>query len=304
MKRILIGKILIYRFEDHFYLYGQIGFLFRLGTIDSYSKVKEYGDKICGLLDKYYTDKEFKLQRALLTKGFYFGKRQHNHTFCVWSHSDARDRNENWRTVFNNEERDDVIKELLEDKREIDTIIDTSTIKNWRRYFVNDFEIMNDSSTGLIRKLSDDDIRILRTTSIGGAQSELRSLAFYFQYIKPEEVEVEPFKTKDYFPVSSQKELPAVFLNNWYFNQNRYFLDIRFFKTEFELRMGIRDQDKNVRSFDRDLLLVLETHGFKEQPDRFQDNSLFKYLATEEETNNILRGLLQEFSEIKKEVFV
>lgn len=105
----------IYKAEKHHYFYGQIKFLLDISN-DDISEFKSLYNKVSPLFSQeILNDKEYLLQRALLTFGNYFIDKSNNKvSFCKNSYGTVRERNENWRQIFNNHEKKSLIQSLIE----------------------------------------------------------------------------------------------------------------------------------------------------------------------------------------------
>lgn len=105
----------IYKAEKHNYFYGQIKFLLDISNNDI-SEFKSLYNKIAPLFSsEILNDKEYILQRGLLTFGNYFVDKSNNKmSFCKNSYGTVRERNENWRQIFNNPEKKSLIQSLIE----------------------------------------------------------------------------------------------------------------------------------------------------------------------------------------------
>lgn len=292
----------IYKLEDHFYLYGQVNFIFLMSTnsdksID-FKQAQIIGDKLCSAIDKYVEDKNFVFQRALLTKGFYFGQRSKNYTLCLWDHNTVRDRNENWRTVFNDEEKREYLKELLKDSNPYGEIIELSTVSDWRKRLLDQPRIFEYATEGLIRKVSYNNIRILKTTSIGGRQGELLSLWLYFKYFENANIsKYYPFTNIGYFTAIGQNEIPCAYIDKWSFDEDsNYSIDI-FFHSHSNI-FCLRFFNRNSRSIHKSICDVLVDYGFvKGTDDEFPG---YYYMIQEEDVIKKTIDLLNNFKGLIK----
>ncbi len=133
--------------ENHFYLYGQIGFLLDLAKVDDgkydLKLFEDYYGKIESLLELIEKEKsnEHLLQRYLLAK---YDEEQILQKFGDWrqrsriysnTHANNRERNENWRNLFKNQK----LKEILDDFCGIATGNDNEVRINEARAIINDY---------------------------------------------------------------------------------------------------------------------------------------------------------------------
>ncbi|MCD9854515.1 DUF262 domain-containing protein [Epilithonimonas sp. JDS] len=102
--------------EKHPYFYGQINFILKVSekVIDAFITVFE---KLDPLFEREILNhKSFILQRSLLTKGNYFVSKSNNkESFIKNTFGTVRDRDENWRQVFNNANKVQILKSLIFD---------------------------------------------------------------------------------------------------------------------------------------------------------------------------------------------
>lgn len=143
--------------ENFPYFDGQIGFILELSKDENSHYIKEnfikYYQKLKLIFEKLKNNSEFLFERALLTQGNYLVSKGRNYTFCNYNES-IRDKLENWRKVFNDENKRIILKNLLDNIKdesidnieklefELKIIIDTYLHKNyenpedWRYFFI------------------------------------------------------------------------------------------------------------------------------------------------------------------------
>lgn len=135
------------KYEDHEYFYGQIGFLIELSE-GRHDRFRFYAEKA----GRYFSaevlkDSEHKLKRALLCINDYLiDKKDGRFSFCMSGTSNSRERDENWREVFNDttvhqdekRNRRTMLKMLLDDTRSLEEIIadGRKSVTDWRRHFI------------------------------------------------------------------------------------------------------------------------------------------------------------------------
>ena len=129
--------------EKHWYLGSNLTFLIDFAENDV-EKFKEYYKKFDEIFKE---DREnFFFQRALLAKGDYLPERKDSgyFTFCNFNAS-AREKDDNWRSVFFDKEKNENLKELLDDDRDLKQIIEDFNDKNyWGYYFIKYPEILKE----------------------------------------------------------------------------------------------------------------------------------------------------------------
>lgn len=150
--------------EQHQYLGSNLTFLIDFAENDV-EKFKEYYKKFDEIFKE---DKEnFLFQRALLAKGNYLvgcghGQYGEYFSFCNFNNN-PRDKDDNWRSVFFNKEKGQILKELFEDKRNLEKIIDDFNIIDWRYYFIKYPQILKYCINFFIQK-NGEMIRVLTKT--------------------------------------------------------------------------------------------------------------------------------------------
>lgn len=131
--------------EKHWYLGSNLTFLIDFAENDV-EKFKEYYKKFDEIFKE---DREnFFFQRALLTKGDYLPERGNSSyfTFCNFNNN-SRSKDDNWRDVFFDKEKNQILKKLLDDERNLEQIIEDFDDKSyWGYYFVKYPEILKECS--------------------------------------------------------------------------------------------------------------------------------------------------------------
>ena len=134
--------------EQHQYLGSNLTFLIDFAENDV-KRFKEYYEKFNKIFKE---DKEsFLFQRALLTKGDYLPGRGNSSyfTFCKFKDggksSGNRNKDDNWRSVFFDNEKSKFLKELLDDDKSLQDIIkEFDDKKYWGYYFIKYPEILKE----------------------------------------------------------------------------------------------------------------------------------------------------------------
>ena len=134
--------------EKHLYLGSNLTFLIDFAEND----VKEFERYYKKFNKIFEEDKEsFLFQRALLTKGDYLPERGNSSyfTFCKFKDEDKssgnRNKDDNWRSVFFDDEKNKFLKELLDDDKSLQDIIEEFDDKKyWGYYFIKYPEILKE----------------------------------------------------------------------------------------------------------------------------------------------------------------
>ena len=151
--------------EQHQYLGSNLTFLIDFAK-DDVEKFKEYYKKFD---DIFKEDKEsFLFQRVLLTKGDYLVESGYDDGgeyfgFCNFNNDSSRDKDDNWRSLFFDKKKSQILKELLKDKRNLEKIIDDFDKTDWRYYFIKYPQILKYCGKFFIQK-NGEMIRVLTKT--------------------------------------------------------------------------------------------------------------------------------------------
>ena len=131
--------------EKHWYLGSNLTFLIDFAENDV-EKFKEYYKKFDEIFKEDRED--FLFQRALLAKGDYLVERGYGYcgeyfSFCNFN-DNPRDKDDNWRSVFFDKEKSQIVKGLLDDSRSLEYIIDSYIYDedDWSYFFIKYPEIL------------------------------------------------------------------------------------------------------------------------------------------------------------------
>ncbi len=164
--------------ESHPYLNGHVGFLIEMADADL-NKFRQYYQRFNDIFEE---DREnFSFQRALLAKGDYLVGEispYRNRSFCSFETS-QRNKNDNWKQVFHNKDKRAILKELLDDDRELDVISGGANIADWRNGFVKYPKVLQYCKQYQIRMSSENDILILSKERIYGEHAEYYTYSLY-----------------------------------------------------------------------------------------------------------------------------
>jgi hypothetical protein len=210
--------------ENHAYFYGQISFIIDLaknqkGEYDL-AKFNQLFNRLGRLFEESNFNIEFIIQRALLCIGGANASWMKNLSYDRYSfyssiRTTARQRDENWRYLFNHIEKRKVLLKLVDkcdcSKTELLKIIEEgkSTINDWRNFFISGPVFIEKCNQRLILwTLEGDSIFLLGESRLSHYHRELRSYALYCALYK-EELKEEP----QYEPVKNASENPYVLIS-------------------------------------------------------------------------------------------
>ena len=230
----------IYRLEKHNYFYGQIGFILKLsedeeGQYDLDNFINK--GKVLEKLFEKDTD-EFLLQRALLTKGDYLLRVGSNYSFCKTETDSLRNRNENWRKVFNSDKGlkflNSLILDLLNKEGEgiytkLSDIIRNHkfTHDQWEYYFIESPKPLGRCKIFEIRWNNNDDVRLLQSKTVIGYHLELRTI-YLKSYLHSKLSDLNPFSKIEFLWDKTADGHPGISLVNCVIDDKIYQLDIRY----------------------------------------------------------------------------
>ena len=197
--------------EKHWYLGSNLTFLIDFAKNDV-EKFEEYYKKFDEIFKK---DREnFLFQRALLAKGYYLVERGYGYSgeyfsFCNFNNN-PRDKDDNWRSLFFNKEKSQILKELLEDESNLEKITDDFDKTDWRYYFIKYPQILKYCEKFFIQK-NGEMIRVLTKSLSSSHQAEYYSYALYIKLREDLKLSKEKINYQD---VTSSAENPYISISN------------------------------------------------------------------------------------------
>lgn len=196
--------------EKHQYLGSNLTFIMEFAEYD----VEKF-DKYYKKFDEIFKKDGFLFQRALLAKGDYLASRGHGYggeylSFCNFNES-AREKDDNWRSVFYDKEKSKILKDLLDDDRNLGQIIDDFDDKNcWRYYFIKYPQILKYCRNFFIQK-NGEMIRVLTKSLSSSKQVEYYSYALYIKLREDLKLSKEKIEYKE---VTSSAENPYISISD------------------------------------------------------------------------------------------
>lgn len=169
--------------ENHSYFQGKITSILNLSKNETEYCIKKFKLLVPIfhelLSEKVLEDKNYILQRSLLTLGDYMQKRN-NYIFSmgISQRTRFRDRSENWLEIINTSAFTKLIKILLNKTENITStlnhLINNHQINDWRKYFIENISIFKYCSKKLIFR-DNDQVYLLSKTNFRGYHAELRT---------------------------------------------------------------------------------------------------------------------------------
>jgi len=189
---------LIIKAEQFPYFDGQIGFLLEMSKNNDNeydkNKFKQYSELMQLIFNNFNNNNEFLFERALLAKGDYLVQKGSNYTFCNFDNKSLRAKMDNWRKVFNNSDKRNILKSLLDQvcqilngdyqnedkiKNAFNKIIEAYDNHDWKYYFIKNDELLKYCKERQIRYYNDYMIYLLRKERMYGEHAELYTYDLY-----------------------------------------------------------------------------------------------------------------------------
>jgi hypothetical protein len=297
--------------EKHEYLAGQIGFIFEFSGIleyfEAYSNCDwseeqdneffrsfvDYSNKSNVVFKAIGTtdNKDFPWERAVLSKGDYLlwttSRRRNllstnrNLRDFSWKRllrltpigTEINDAN-NWKTNRS------YVKAVFDDNlfdgnnlfKSLEKICKT-TDKDWRRYFIENPELIRYCEQGFIRFESEDKIYLFKASQQNHKHREMYSYNFYLKWLA-DISDLLPFKNAYHYEIKSSDDYSCAVIYNWTFNRKKYAIDIyydnsnkEFLPNPFEIKFYKQEGNKNRVDYHADIIEILESQDFEWKED-------------------------------------
>lgn len=227
--------------EKHLYLGSNLTFLIDFAENDV-KEFERYYKKFNKIFEEY--KESFLFQRALLTKRDYLVGRGYGYggeyfSFCNFNNN-PRDKDDNWRSVFFNKEKGQILKELLEDERNLEKIINDFDKTDWRYYFIKYPQILKYCRNFFIQK-NGEMIRVLTKSLSSSKQVEYYSYALCIKLREDLKLSKEKIEYKE---VTSSAENPYIFMGS---------KNISFIKNDDNKYCWMIDKERIGEAFDPNL---------------------------------------------------
>jgi len=280
--------------EQHSYFDGQVGFVldYSKNNEGNYEKklFEDYSLKLSELFSNEYSENnEFLFQRALLTKGNYLVDTGQNKTFCLFDKA-LRTKNDNWRKVFNDEQKTLYLKELLDEidysniKLSLEETIKNHQINDWRKLIIEQPSNIAYCQYREIRQYSDDNVYLLSKRQMNGRHKEIFSWDLFLR--KFQKTNYKPFGFTWYWESTSWDE-PCIAISEFNYKGSRFVIEITYSNSRNNYNIFLRDWNYNeYPDTIKELLLKLE----------FENN---KITLEEDKLDEKIKDICSEIEKIK-----
>lgn len=254
---------LITKAEEHFYFYGQIDFIFKLSENNIY-RFEDYLNKLYKLFSLENLNSENYILQCLffaIDKKNIWLKRESGNRFLFYKSlkSNSRERDENWRILFNENEKLEVLKHVLDtcncELIDVDNTINSEknnmNVSDWK-YFILHMPKMLETCRGALISISDDNnVRLLEKTLTTSRQREIRSF-YLFKKLNPKGDKIfMPFKQCNYYTGERGNLNPLIDFKDWKYKNSDYFMNCFFESNGFTIKVGINSEgiiEKNIEN--------------------------------------------------------
>ena len=238
--------------EQHSYFDGQIGFILNYSKNEQneYDKslFDNYSLKLAKLFSNEFSEnKKFAFQRALLTKGNYLVDTGQNKTFCLFDKA-LRTKIDNWRKVFNDEQKTLYLKELLDEieysniELSLEKIIRGHKLNDWRKIIIENPSCISYCEFREIRQDSNSNFYLLSKRQINGRHKELYSWDLFLRKFK--KTIYKPFSHTWYWESTSWDE-PCIVISEFNYKGSRFSIEITFNSSNDNYNLYFRDSNYN-----------------------------------------------------------
>lgn len=297
---------IINKAENHFYFYGQIDFLFKLSDGDI-EKFEAYLNKLSLLFSQENVFSESYLLQCLFfafddTNTWLEALSADRFKFYKSSISNSRERNENWRIIFDNDSKRSVLKALLDSssceheaiKALIKSKKESLAIDNWKYLLLDEPTMLKHCGSALFTKLDSNKIHLLEKTLNSCKQRELHSYYWYIKLKKTEDLILPPFQEFWYYTGERGNLIPCIALTKWIFNDISYYSDCYFDSNSFTIKLGRRTEGEINQEIAKTLI---DKHAFV-----LKDNCLFLLNIPFNELENQLMLILNTLQNFNKKL--
>jgi hypothetical protein len=265
---------LINEAENHFYFYGKIDFIFKLSQ-RNIQKFEEYLNKLSLLFSKNNVSSDKYILQCLFfafdeTNTWLERLSANRFKFYLSSIGTSRDRNENWRILFDDDIKRSVLKDLLDKNScKLDAIQalikskkESLAIDNWKYLLLDEPTMLKHCGSALFTKLNDNRLNLLEKTLNSSKQRELHSYYWYIKLKKTEDFVLPPFGEFWYYTGERGNLKPCIALTKWDYKDVIYYIDCYFDSNSFAIKFG-RSTEGEIYEEIADTLI--DMHAFVQQ---------------------------------------
>ncbi|ENA1802876.1 DUF262 domain-containing protein [Flavobacterium psychrophilum] len=250
--------------------------------LNFFNSFKNYAIKSTVLYDILGTEtnKDFLLERAILTKGDYLIHTSYSR--CNFLSTKKNPRDYSWKRLLrlpplgtNEKEKNDwktnryFVKDVLDDAR-----FDVSDIKksltaickdipqDWRKQFVENANLIRYCSQGFISFISNDDIQLLMHKQLNHRHREMFTYNLYHKHFQGNETSFLPFSKIFQHEIKSTDDFSGLNLKDWCFSKIYYQIEIYKMTNEnkFDLYFLKSKGDKNIESYAPEIRTILDNN--------------------------------------------
>jgi hypothetical protein len=148
----------------------------------------------------------------LLSKSDYLIQRGSNWSFCIPERGTLRFREENWRKIFRDINKKQILRTLLDDIEpgqeqnglikiiekyliEVDNVYEK---RGWRYHFIRNKSIIESCEERQVRWNNENDITLLKRSTLNGYHAELYTFSYYEKFINGKQNKFQPFMRVSY----------------------------------------------------------------------------------------------------------
>lgn len=248
-KDALKWKELISQAENHSYFYGQIDFIFKLSD-NNILIFEEYLNKLILLFSSSNVSSDEYILQCLFfafdkTDTWLKSESRNRFKFYKSSRGNSRERDENWRIVFNKKDKREVLKLLLDaNSCELEDIQNLITLEkeklgfdDWKYFILDDPKMLYHCGNALFTKTDTNNIRLLEKTLNSCKQRELRTFHYYRMMSNSEESNLLPFNYIWYFTGERGNLNPCFTYGEFNYKNDIYILDCFYYQGAFFLKL-------------------------------------------------------------------
>jgi hypothetical protein len=327
---------LIEEAEKSIFHNGQIGYLLEFSGILQYiidnsnlnwSNIEN--DKFYNSFKKYLelsvsffsltesnTNKDYVLERSLLTKGDYLiPASSQRRNFSSSKNVSNYVRDFSWKRLLrivnddpsiNWKEKRNFVKQTLDDKRFDKTnVIDSleeiiiDGASDWRNYFIRNFELIKYCSQGFIGYYShlENEIELYGASQLNHYHIDMYVYNFYLTYIKNNIAKYGPFTEHCPSLVKTSYDNSCAYLYNWIHIDKYYEIGLYRNKTEFNMKFKCSNFNLIEKDFEKAIKDIMLKNNFEYNSANF---SYDKAVTNENEMDNELTNLCAKFKNLIK----